>query len=126
MDSSPDPSVEQLIEQLSDASAQVRLQAVETLRRRKEASALPKLLPLLHDPDWWVRVAVADAVGELGDETTAQALLPDLQHDDPLVRSSVTLALGRLRYKPNFETALAMLEDITTGYAMQPPLRWAS
>jgi len=85
-----------LTQALSDAAAQVRIQAAYALRGLQGVQAIPALASLLlYDPDVAVRRAVAGVLGALRDASAIPALRAALADTDPSVRQQATRALQR-------------------------------
>lgn len=112
----PITSFQSLLSQLTDASSQVRLQAIKGImhQRAERGQALASLLMLLNDPDEQVCQAAIKALGTLGDGRAVTALSQTFVHH-PLARVRL-LALKSLvlidpiRARPY---ALAALNDPT-------------
>jgi HEAT repeat protein len=105
------PSLEFKIEEilincLKDPDPVVKAQAGETLGKMKSKRAIPHLLPLLTDINFWVRSLATLVLGELGitaDEATKYKLIAAITErlNDPnhWVRRSACESLGKLRAK---------------------------
>ena len=95
--------IPEIIPLLQDSDASVRSFAVFSVGLFGEAS-IPKLRPLLKDPNSIVRLRVAEAFGTMDTAAAAVATIPDLiplLHDpDKRVRSAAAEALKKLGYKP--------------------------
>jgi HEAT repeat protein len=118
---------------LSQDSDPVELRDLAVLGRAGR-SAGPKVVELLHAPNWELRIAAATALGEIGYEPAAEALV-DVAQDPTDVRLQWVAvgALGRLRaeqarpalmllardhwYPPVREAAAVALKDL----ALPPP-----
>ncbi len=81
-------------EYLHHPSGQVRVQAVNVLARLGSAGDFDVLLPLLSDPEWWVRYRTAKALCSLpGVELSAIKLL-SAKHDDGFARDMLVHVLA--------------------------------
>jgi cyclophilin family peptidyl-prolyl cis-trans isomerase len=67
------------------------------------------------DPVWWVRAALASALGQVGDETSVAILHSMLRDEDPRVVASVLDALRRARGKDSLDTLVRHLEHADLG-----------
>jgi HEAT repeat protein len=65
-----------LVARTADADANVRAAAVETLAGRRGRRPLAAALRLLDDPEWFVRVHAARAVGRLGEPADVARVVP--------------------------------------------------
>jgi HEAT repeat protein len=74
-----------LIHALDDEDADVRATAIGSLMG--DATALPRILDLLVDPDPGVRLAALDAVGSLQTEEVTRSVRPLLHDPDPIPRA---------------------------------------
>lgn len=84
----------QLIAAFADIDPDVRLAAVQALRRLASAEDAEVLLPMLADPSWWVRQETADALVSLPRTSIeqVQALLPRVE--DAYGRQALQRALA--------------------------------
>ena len=85
-----------LVARTADADANVRAAAVETLAGRKGKRPLAAALRLLDDPEWFVRVHAARAVGRLGAPADVAQVVPLLGDGRWWVRSAAKDALRSL------------------------------
>jgi cyclophilin family peptidyl-prolyl cis-trans isomerase len=67
------------------------------------------------DPVWWVRGALASALGDAGDETSVAILHGMLRDEDPRVLPAVLDALRRTRGKDSLDTLLRHLDHADLG-----------
>ncbi len=82
---------------LSDASAQVRVQAARSAGLRADREARPALVACLGDPDATVRREAAIALGRLGDPEAGPELMRALAESDPFAAWSVRTAIRNLK-----------------------------
>lgn len=85
-----------LVARAADADANVRAAAVETLAGRRGKRPLAAALRLLQDPEWFVRVHAARAVGRLGAPADVASVVPLLGDQRWWVRSAAKDALRTL------------------------------
>ncbi len=91
----PDPRAEEpLLEALDDPEAGVRGQAALAIGSLKSHRAVPRLLELTQDSDWFVRVASLNGLGYIDPALPAEPALAALGDDEPLVRQAAALNLG--------------------------------
>lgn len=97
---------EALLNCLKDPDPVVKAQAAENLGKMKSKRAIPLLLSLLTDINFWVRSLAALVLGELGsiaDESTLEKVIPSLierlKDISPWVRRSASESLGKLKAK---------------------------
>lgn len=91
----PDPGAEEpLLEALDDPEAGVRGQAALAIGSLKSQRAVPRLLELTQDSDWFVRVAALNGLGYIDPALPAEQALSALNDDEPLVRQAGALNLG--------------------------------
>jgi twitching motility protein PilT len=86
--------VEPMIELLGDADDETRAAAIGIASVFDDARIVPSTIPLLKDPDWWIRIAAADTLGRLHDPRAVEPLIAAL--DDADVRWTAVEALGRI------------------------------
>ena len=84
-------------------SPEVRLEAVEGLRRRKDPRTLDTLVHALQDESPGVRRAAACALGESGDEGARDALVQCGKDGDPHVRDAAARSLAMLGPDPGLD-----------------------
>lgn len=94
----PDRADAILAPYLAHPDGEVRCHAVEVRLELGGADALARVVPLLDDPESWVRHLVAESMAGYGDGSVVDALLGKLRTDaDPGVRGAAAYALGHLR-----------------------------
>jgi HEAT repeat protein len=95
---SSNPKVKSLLLRLaSDANAEVRVAATESLGSLLEGQDCPpSLFKRLRDRSPLVRIAAVAALGQIGDKRALGHLLAALKDSSPLVRSYSAAAVGRL------------------------------
>jgi twitching motility protein PilT len=77
-----------------NADADVRAQAVALVEAYANPSTTPHLVQLLRDPDWWVRIAVCEALGRVRDVQALGALREQVA--DPDSRFAAIEAVGKI------------------------------
>lgn len=91
----PDPRAEEpLLGALHDPEASVRGQAALAIGSLKSRRAVPRLLELTQDSDWFVRVAALNGLGYMDPALPAEPALAALADDEPLVRQAAALNMG--------------------------------
>ena len=88
------PTEEPLLEVLGDPDASVRGQAALAIGSLGSRRAVPRLLELTQDPDWFVRVAALNGLGYIDRSLPAEPALAALSDDEPLVRQAAALNIG--------------------------------
>ena len=81
-------------EYLRHPSWHVRVQAVNVLARLGAAADYPVLLPLLSDPEWWVRYRAAKALCALPGVEVSRIRTLSKQHDDGFARDMLVHVLA--------------------------------
>lgn len=81
-------------EYLSHSSWQVRVQAVNVLARLGSAGDYPILLPLLSDPEWWVRYRTAKALCSLPGVEMSRIASLSTRHGDAFARDMLVHVLA--------------------------------
>jgi hypothetical protein len=81
-------------EYLYHRSWQVRVQAVNVLARLGGASDYKVLLPLLSDPEWWVRYRTAKALCALPGVEISRIKGLSKEHDDAFARDMLVHVLA--------------------------------
>jgi HEAT repeat protein len=81
-------------EYLHHPSWQVRVQAVNVLARLGSATDYTVLLPLLSDPEWWVRYRTAKALCALPDVDLTTIKTLSTKHDDAFARDMLVHVLA--------------------------------
>jgi beta-lactamase regulating signal transducer with metallopeptidase domain len=98
-----DSSFVLLMNQLGSSNAPVRRNAAWAIGELtgmipgQRAAAVPQLVSLLRDPDEWVRMAAARALGELRDSRSLEQLVGTLSDDNWRVRQLVVWALSEMK-----------------------------
>jgi HEAT repeat protein len=72
----------------------VRGQAALAIGSLKSRRAVPRLLELTQDSDWFVRVAALNGLGYIDSALPAEPALAGLGDDEPLVRQAAALNIG--------------------------------
>jgi HEAT repeat protein len=85
---------EPLLEALDDPAAGVRGQAALAIGSLKSQRAVPRLLELTQDSNWFVRVAALNGLGYIDPALPAEPALGALADDEPLVRQAAALNMG--------------------------------
>lgn len=99
------PAFAPLSNQLDNSNAVVRRNAawaigeLTNMPPGERDGAVPRLIALLTDPDGWVRMASARALGELRNPSAAPALVANLVDSDVHVRELAIWALSELKDK---------------------------
>jgi len=106
-------SISLLIDSLNDSDAQVRENAVISLRHVKDQRTLEPFIACLNDTHDSVRHAAVKALGELEDSRSFASLCSVLENmENPGgMRISAALSLARLKNEAVFEVLLSRLED---------------
>ena len=101
-----------LVELLDDPEAQVRAAAAQSIGHLALASAKDALVAALADPNEWVRVQVADALGRVGDPTLAQVIAGHLEVEkEPHVRATLVKSLGGIGDEKMLPVLALLLDD---------------
>jgi HEAT repeat protein len=88
----PDPRAEdRLLEARHDHEAGVRGMAALAIGSRR---AVPRLLELTQDADWFVRVSALNGLGYIDEALPAEPALVAIGDDEPLVRQAAALNMG--------------------------------
>ena len=112
----PDPSLRQrLVGFVSERDPRIRAAALSALARTDRADLALVLSGMDPDPVWWVRSALASALGGLGDEMSVGTLHAMLRDEDPRVLPAVLEALRRARGKDALDTLRRHLEHPDLG-----------
>jgi HEAT repeat protein len=106
-----DPSVDELIDQLSDPNMWIRAKAAYELSDCYDSRAVDPLIPLLRDPKPRVRANAAYALHHLEARHIGEELLPLLSDPVAEVRLSAILAIEHCPEPRALELLLALLED---------------
>ena len=112
----PDPSLRpRLVSLVAERDAWIRAAALGALAHADRSDFVLVLSGLDADPVWWVRSALASALGTLGDEMSVGVLHAMLRDEDPRVLPAVLEALGRARGKDALDTLRRHLEHDDLG-----------
>jgi len=112
----PDPSLRpRLVALVAERDPWIRAAALSALARADRADFTLVLSGMDADPVWWVRGALASALGDLGDETSVGILHAMLRDDDPRVLPAVLDALRRARGRDALDTLRRHLEHADLG-----------
>ncbi|MCK4324871.1 MAG: HEAT repeat domain-containing protein, partial [Armatimonadetes bacterium] len=112
--------ITKLANSLADAkSAQDRQQIIDTLVEIGSL-AVPRLVELLQDGDYKVRMAVAGGLGEIGDDQSVEPLIHSLSDTSKNVQRVATEALSNIG-----EPAVSALLDALIGKD-QLARKWAA
>jgi HEAT repeat protein len=90
------PAWQGLLADLASPLAGTRLQAVDALGETKDPAVVPHLLPILKDPDIFVRMSVARVLGDLGSLDAVPALIDALEDPEAAVREASIVALKQM------------------------------
>ena len=96
---------------LKDDRISVRVAAVRSLEKRREASAIAVLVAALHDPAWEVRAAAVWALGEFGEQAPLEALMGAMEDADGSVRAAALRTLGAWGDRAPIEPLMQALDD---------------
>jgi len=91
-----EPSVDPLINALSNENWQIRRQAAEALGLICAQKAVNPLIEILDDKNSWVKKAAAESLGNIGDKRATDPLNNMLKDDNSEVREAVFDALKKL------------------------------
>jgi HEAT repeats len=80
-----------------DAVFYVRAHAARTLVVSRHPRASSYILPLLRDPDWWVRLAAQECLASYG-SAVVPAVLPFLESTDPVMAEGAAAILHNVGY----------------------------
>ena len=112
----PDPSLRpRIVGLVGEREPWVRAAALAALAHVDRGDFALVLSGMDPDPVWWVRGALASALGEGGDETSVEILHSMLRDEDPRVLPSVLDALRRARGKDSLDTLLRHLAHADLG-----------
>ena len=112
----PDPSLRQrLVGLVAERDPWIRAAALAALAHTDRADFALVLSGMDADPVWWVRSAIASALGGLGDETSVGLLHAMLRDEDPRVLPAVLEALRRARGKDALDTLQRQLDHPDLG-----------
>jgi hypothetical protein len=88
-----EPAWKSLLVDLTSANAGVRWEAVDGLGQARDPQAVPALLPMLKDPDVFVRMATARVLGDLKATGAVSGLLDALEDNEDAVREAAFVAM---------------------------------
>jgi cyclophilin family peptidyl-prolyl cis-trans isomerase/HEAT repeat protein len=112
----PDASLRpRIVGLVGDQEPWIRAAALGALAHMDRGDFALVLSGMDPDPVWWVRGALASALGEAGDETSVAILHSMLRDEDARVLPSVLGALRRARGKDSLDTLLRHLENADLG-----------
>jgi cyclophilin family peptidyl-prolyl cis-trans isomerase/HEAT repeat protein len=112
----PDPSIgPRLVGLVAERDPWIRAAALGALARTDRADFALVLSGSDPDPVWWVRAALASALGATGDEMSVGVLHAMLRDEDPRVVPAVLEALRRARGKDALDTLVRHLEHADLG-----------
>ncbi len=100
-----------LIEQLSDADRERRIEAARMLGKLGASEAVPGLMGALHDADGGVRQKAAVALGQIGSTEAVPGLLTVLQDPDAEVRRAAVWSLGQIGHADAVPDLIKALKD---------------
>lgn len=100
---------------VGDPSPWIRAAALAALARTDRGDFALVLSGMDPDPVWWVRAALATALGGLGDEMSVGILHAMLEDDDERVLPSVLTALREARGRDSLETLRRHLDHPDPG-----------
>lgn len=86
--------LDEIIKQLAHEDARIRLQAVQTLSKMGNKTALPALDNMLKDESVAVVRASTLAIGKIADCDALPSLIPLVTHSDLWVRKAAVQAIG--------------------------------
>ncbi|MGI9060768.1 MAG: protein kinase domain-containing protein [Ktedonobacteraceae bacterium] len=93
------------------ASAQVRVQAVQALQGATDPGAIAQLLQWLHDEAVEVRIAALEVLGTWGEHIPVKEMLPCLRDEEAVVRIVALQVLGALGKRVSVEYLQPTLRD---------------
>jgi cyclophilin family peptidyl-prolyl cis-trans isomerase/HEAT repeat protein len=112
----PDPSLRQrLVGLVAERDPWIRAAALSALAHADRADFALVLSGMDADPVWWVRSAIASALGGLGDEVSVGLLHAMLRDEDPRVIPAVLEGLRRARGKDALDTLRRHLDHADLG-----------
>jgi HEAT repeat protein/beta-lactamase regulating signal transducer with metallopeptidase domain len=116
------PAFQPLTNQLTSENPTVRRNAawaigeLTNMPPGERDGAVPRLISLLSDPDGWVRMASARALGELRHRSAVPALIANLVDQDAQVRELAIWALSELKDKSAVNALCnVLLSDLSTA-----------
>jgi HEAT repeat protein len=108
------PDIEALRADCHSDDPEKQVAAVLELIKRREASGIPDLIPLLASPDELVRTQATHAIGILGSAQASSLgplLLPVLSDSNEQARNAAVEALGLLIYPPASSQLIEILHN---------------
>lgn len=112
----PDPSLgPRLVDLVAERDPWIRAAALGALAHTDRSDFALVLSGSDPDPVWWVRAALASALGATGDEMSVGVLHAMLRDEDPRVLPAVLEALRRARGKDALDTLGRHLEHADLG-----------
>ncbi|BAY24291.1 hypothetical protein NIES2100_40860 [Calothrix sp. NIES-2100] len=89
----------------------MRSRVASALGKIKSEQAIPGLIKLLDDEDYWVRSRAADALGEIKSEQAIPGLIKLLDDEVSDMRDSAASALGEIKSEQAIPGLIKLLED---------------
>lgn len=105
------PGTDNPLAALKDEEIPVRVAAVRSLGKQREASAIEPLVDALHDSAWEVRAAAVWALGEFGERAPLEALVRATDDEDGTVRAAALRTLGPWGDRAPIEPMMQALND---------------
>jgi twitching motility protein PilT len=108
-----------IVELMDDADDDVRAMALLLGSTLENRGAVPHIVRLLRDPDWWLRMIAAETLGKIGDPAAVPALIDALQEPESAMVAIEALArirdgralvpIARLLNRPEVEIRVEVL-----------------
>ena len=86
-----------IFRELKNTSPPIRYEAAHACGQLDDEQATPHLLPLLHDDDLQVQLAVIGALGEIGDQLAKRALIRCMKGGDSVLEDAAREALENIK-----------------------------
>lgn len=83
--------------------------------------AVPRLLELTQDADWFVRVAALNGLGYIDEALPAEPALVAIGDDEPLVRQAAALNMGGSSDPAAIDVLMEALRTTRIGPSARPP-----